>query len=108
MPPKSAVQSSYPAERTIEQLCREACSPLQFNVLNPILRLGEYVEANQPEPVDLELISDEDLDRLQFEQLKRLIEAEPELLVNAAHQLEYTVRPHDPEADIQRVLGNVP
>ncbi len=73
-----------------------------------MLRIGEYVEANQSEPDDLELISDEDLERLQVEQLKRLIEAEPEMAVAAAYRAGWTVRPNDAEADIQHVLGNAP
>ena len=83
-------------------------SALRLNTLIAMMRIGEFVEANQPEPDDLELISDEDLERLQVEQLKRLIEAEPELAVAAAHRAGWTVRPNDPEADIQRALGNVP
>ncbi len=83
-------------------------SALGLKTLNSMLRIGEFVEANQPEPDDLELISDEDLDRLQVEQLKHLIEAEPELVVAAAYRAGWTVRPNDAEADVQRALGNVP
>ncbi len=73
-----------------------------------MMRIGEFVEANRPEPDDLELISDEDLERLQIEQLKRLIEAEPEMAVAAAYRAGWTVRPNDAEADIQDASDNVP
>ena len=77
-------------------------STFRLNALIAMLRIGEFVEANQPKPEDLELISDEDLERLSRERLKRLIEADPELAVAAAYRACWTVRPNDAEA------GNLP